>query len=107
VLPDLESFQRLGGAERDLAYMCVEREMRGLRALAAAMINEVAVPTSYVDDCRHPTAWLQAVTNSTPGIALRAWPTADMLAAFPHLATTAPTPPEICPRTPPNNQQPT
>ena len=43
-------FAGLHGCERDQAFMGVEREIRRLQALQAAMLNEVTVSLSYMDD---------------------------------------------------------
>ena len=59
---DVESFRWLGGAERDAALMDVEREVRRLQGLQAAMIAEVRRSGSFVDDFhRDVTSWTQAV----------------------------------------------
>ncbi len=82
-----DAFRLLRGYERDLAFMRVEREMRRLREVQAAMLFEVAESVSYVDDGHHtPTAWLQAVTNSSRSSAAHAMRVAVMLAALPLVA---------------------
>ena len=71
-LPDLDQFRGLGGYRRDQAYMAVEREVRRLHGLQAAMLVEVNRSCSFLDDFHHSaTAWLQAVTNSSRGTAVR------------------------------------
>ena len=62
----VEGFRGLRGWQRDQAFMVVEREIRRLQAVQAAMLHEVSVSVSYVDDAHNsPTAWVQAVTNSS------------------------------------------
>ena len=86
-LPDLDKFRGLGGYRRDQAYMAVEREVRRLHGLQAAMLVEVNRSCSFLDDFHHSaTAWLQAVTNSSRGTAVRQTQTAQMLTDLPMLA---------------------
>ncbi len=83
----VDAFRLLRGYERDLAFMRVEREMRRLREVQAAMLFEVAESVSYVDDGHHtPSAWFQAVTNSSRSSAAHTMRVASMLAALPRVA---------------------
>ncbi len=83
----LAGFRGLRGAERDSAFMSVEREIRRLHALQAALVHEVAVSSSYVDDAhRNVTSWVQAVMNSARSTALHHVQIAKLLAELPVLA---------------------
>jgi hypothetical protein len=87
---DLSSFGSRAGHRRDQAFMDVEREIRRLQALQAAMLSEVRASGSFLDDHHHsPQAWLRAVTNSTTATAQRQTRTALLLADMPLLAAAA------------------
>jgi len=87
VVADLDEFRSLRGRQRDQAYLAVEREIRRLQALQAAMLAEVKRSCSFLDDYHHnPAGWVRAVTNSSKGTALRKVQTAAMLADLPGLA---------------------
>ena len=67
--------------------MSVEREVRRLHALQAALVYEVAASASFVDDAHHNiTSWVQAVTNSSRSTAMLATQVAKLLADLPVLA---------------------
>lgn len=86
-LADLDMFRGLRGRQRDEAYMAVEREVRRLHAVQAAMLTEVDQSCSFLDDYHHtPAAWLRAVTNSGKATATTTVQTAAMLAALPLVA---------------------
>ena len=83
----LAGFRGLRGSERDSAFMCVEREIRRLQGLQAALVHEVTMSSSFVDDAHHnATSWVQAVTNSSKSTALHATQVAKLLAELPSLA---------------------
>ncbi len=83
----LTGFRDLRGAERDTAFMGVEREIRRLQGVQAALVHEVAVSSSFVDDAHHNvTSWVQAVTNSSKSTALHHTQVAKLLAELPVLA---------------------
>ncbi|MCU1395046.1 MAG: hypothetical protein JWM34_3474 [Ilumatobacteraceae bacterium] len=87
VLPGLDAFRLMREAERDAAWMLVERESRRLAALTAEMLQEVAVSQSYTDDHhRGPVQWVQAVSNCTRSTARRSVRTAATLALLPTVA---------------------
>ena len=80
-------FRLLRGWQRDQVFMTVEREIRRLHAVQAAMVREVTVSLSYVDDAHlSPTAWVQAVTNSSKTSALHHTNASKLLAEIPWLA---------------------
>ncbi|MEO7398825.1 MAG: DUF222 domain-containing protein [Ilumatobacteraceae bacterium] len=92
VVPGVDEFRGVRGAERDRVYMVVECEVRRLRALQAAMLAEVQSSSSFLDDCHHSThAWLQAVTNTSRASALHQTQTARMLSELPVVAAAAAT----------------
>ncbi len=67
--------------------MGVEREIRRLHALQAALVHEVAVSGSFVDDAHHNvTSWVQAVTNSARSTAIHHAQVAKLLAELPLVA---------------------
>ena len=75
------------GWRRGEAYLSVEREIRRLAALQAAMVGEVASSLSFLDDSHHsPAAWVQATVNCFRGTATGRVQTAAMLAANPEIA---------------------
>ncbi|MUH49860.1 MAG: DUF222 domain-containing protein [Actinobacteria bacterium] len=83
-------FRQLRGYARDAAFMGVEREIRRLLAVQAAMVHEVSVSYSYLDDAHHsPTSWVQAITNSSKGAALHHTHVARLFAELPLLAAAA------------------
>lgn len=85
---DLDSFRTLAGAHRDAAFLAVEREIRRLQAVQAAMITEVATSGSFRDDADHSArAWVQAVTNSSRRSATTQVRHALLLADLPGLAS--------------------
>ncbi len=82
----LAQFRGLRGAERDAAFMGVQREIRRLQGVQAALVHEVAVSSSYLDDAHHNvTSWVQAVTNSARSTALHHVQVAALLAELPVL----------------------
>ena len=83
----LAGFRGLRGASRDTAFMDVEREIRRLHALRAALVHEVTVSGSFVDDAHHNvTSWVQAVTNSSKSTASHNVRVSKLLADLPVLA---------------------
>ena len=83
----VDVFCLLSSPQRDSAYMDVEREIRRLKAVQAAMINEVHVSGSFqFDGHRSVTNWVQAVTNQTHGTALGDVRVAAMLRSCPVFA---------------------
>ncbi len=82
-----DPFCVLAGAQRDEAYMTLEREVRRIQAAQAAMLSEVTRSHSFLDDHHHsPASWLQAVTNSSKSTAQAKTQTAALLAQLPVLA---------------------
>jgi Domain of unknown function (DUF222) len=86
-IPSLESFRLLAAGARDAAVMSVERELRRLLALQAAMITVVEESASFTDD-GHRTAmnWWEGVVNTSRGQAVLAVQTARLLADRPAVA---------------------
>ena len=83
----LAGFRGLRGSARDTAFMGVEREIRRLQGVQAALVHEVAASSSYVDDAHHNvTSWVQAVTNSSKSTALHHTQVAALLADLASLA---------------------
>ncbi|CAB4872422.1 unannotated protein [freshwater metagenome] len=86
----VDAFRGLRGYQRDQAFMDVERQIRRLVALQAAMLAEVTVSYSYLDDAHHtPVSWAQAVLNSSRSTAMHHTRLAAMLAELPALAAAA------------------
>ena len=82
----LAQFRSLRGSARDTAFMGVEREIRRLQGVQAALVHEVAVSSS-VDDAHHNViSWVQAVTNSSRSTASYHVRVAKLLADLPLLA---------------------
>ncbi len=82
--PRVAAFRGLSGAERDAAYMKVERVRRHAEALLAAMIGDVNQTVSYADDGHRNTAsWVQAVTNCSRREAAARVATARMIRDLP------------------------
>ena len=87
VLPSLDEFRSMSGYRRDDAYLAIEREVRRLSALQAAMVAEVASSLSFLDDRHHsPGAWVQAVANCTRSTAKARVRTAALLTENPMIA---------------------
>ena len=87
VVVSLAEFKCLRGYQRDVAFMRVERELRRLHSVQAAMVAEVNASVSFVDDGHHsPVGWVQAVTNSSRSTANYVVGVASLLAALPVLA---------------------
>ncbi|MEO6124745.1 MAG: DUF222 domain-containing protein, partial [Ilumatobacteraceae bacterium] len=84
---DLDEFGLSNGSERDDALMAVERELRRLLGVRAAMIHRVAVTRSFEDD-GHRTArsWVQATLNTNAETAGELVRTAAVLRDLPELA---------------------
>ncbi len=86
-LPDLEQFRLLRGYHRDRACLTVEREIRRLQGLQAAMVFEVDRSCSFLDDFHHSaSAWFTAVTNSSKATAKWVTRTGALLELLPMLA---------------------
>ena len=84
---DLDEFEQLRGAARDHAYMQVERAVRRLHALQAAMIDRVERTGSYSDDGhRNVTCWLSAVANCSRGTARQHVNVAHLCRDLPNVA---------------------
>ena len=87
---DVDAFRFLSPPERDIAFLDVEREIRRLRSVQAAMITEVKQSGSYLfDGHRSVTNWVQAVTNQTHASAGYETRVAAMLAFLPDIADAA------------------
>ncbi|MCU1395197.1 MAG: hypothetical protein JWM34_3625 [Ilumatobacteraceae bacterium] len=86
-LPTFADFCSLSGYRRDEAYLRVEREVRRLQALQAAMLAEVESSLSYLDDRHHTAgAWVTAVANCDKRTGNARVRTAKMLALLPVVA---------------------
>ena len=86
-LPNLDGFRELRGSERAVAFLSVEREVRRLQALQAAMITEVRTSQSFHDDGhRDARAWIKAAINSAASTARGIDQKAAMLADMPLVA---------------------
>ena len=84
------AFASLGGANRDLAFMDTERQIRKLQVLQASRIATVDTSMSYADDQYANTAnWLCAVTNTSKAAARREVQMARMMAGSPKIAVAA------------------
>ena len=87
---DLDAFRLMSPPQRDGAFLDVEREIRRLRSVQAAMITEVKQSGSYLfDGHRSVTNWVQAVTNQTHATASYEARVAAMLAFLPDVADAA------------------
>ncbi|MCU1394660.1 MAG: hypothetical protein JWM34_3088 [Ilumatobacteraceae bacterium] len=86
-LPTFEDFLSMSGYRRDEAYLSVEREVRRLQALQAAMVSEVESSLSFLDDRHHTAgAWVTAVANCDKRAGNARVRTAKMLALLPIVA---------------------
>lgn len=84
---DLDAFARLSGAERDGALMDVERALRRLFGVRAALIHTVATSGSFEDDgYRTVRSWVQATLNTTRETAGELIRSAAVLNEIPELA---------------------
>ncbi len=89
-LVDVDEFRFLGGADRDAAFMGVEREIRRLQACQLEMVQVVASSGSFMDDAhQNVRSWLAAVTNTGRDTAFLQVRVARMLAGMPAVATAA------------------
>src|SRR3954469_13906605 len=84
---DIDEFRLLRGAERDAAWVDVERAIRCLQAVQLAMLVAVDESRSYVDDAhRSSRAGVEAKLNCSRLTAVRKVQTARMLADMPATA---------------------
>ncbi len=84
---DVDRFGFWPGAQRDLAWMDVERLRRRLGAVQAELTAACLRTDSYaLDGHRSPAAWLAAVGNADRRTAAALVARARLLAAMPHLA---------------------
>ncbi|MCU1396263.1 MAG: hypothetical protein JWM34_4691 [Ilumatobacteraceae bacterium] len=87
LLATLDGFRSSSGYRRDEAYLQVEREVRRLQALQAAMLAEVESSLSFLDDRHHTAgAWVTAVANCDKRTGNARVRLAKMLAALPVVA---------------------